>query len=122
MEIWETFLANFHAWRPWAGALLCVLGAVLVVIGTVGVVRFPDFYTRMHAASVTDTSGATSLLLGMGLMSPDLVTVFKLAAIWVFLFLTGPTATHAIANAAHVAGMQPVTGARARGEGDRGGH
>lgn len=116
MGIWESFIETFHAWRPWAGAILCVIGAILTVIGTVGVLRFPDFYTRMHAASVTDTSGATSLLIGMAFMSPDLLTVFKLAAIWVFLFLTGPTATHAIANAAHVAGMQPIIGARARGE------
>jgi multicomponent Na+:H+ antiporter subunit G len=114
MEIWSALVEAFHAWRPWAGGVICVVGTALALIGTVGVLRFPDFYTRMHAASVTDTSGATLLLVGMGLMSPDLLTVFKLAAIWVFLFLTGPTASHAIANAAHVAGVQPVTGARGR--------
>ncbi len=120
MGVWETFLEAFHAWRPWAGGILSVIGAALAVVGTVGVLRFPDFYTRLHAASVTDTSGATSLLVGMALMSPDMLTVFKLAAIWVFLFLTGPTANHAIANAAHVAGMQPIIGARARGAGKSG--
>lgn len=120
MELWQTVLETYHAWRPWAGGMLCMVGAALTVVGTIGVLRFPDFYTRLHAASVTDTSGATALLVGMALMSPDMLTVFKLAAIWVFLFLTGPTATHAIANAAHVAGMQPIIGARARGTGNAG--
>ncbi len=116
MDMLETITQLFHAGRPWVGAVLSVIGAALTIVGTVGVLRFPDFYTRMHAASVTDSMGATALLVGMGLMSPDLLTVFKLAAIWVFLFLTGPTAAHAIANAAHVAGLQPVTGPAARGD------
>ena len=46
--------------RPLIGAALCLLGASLAVIGTVGVLRFPDFYTRLHATSVTDTSSATA--------------------------------------------------------------
>ena len=99
--------------RPIFGAALCLLGATLAVIGTVGVLRFPDFYTRLHATSVTDTSSATALLLGMALMAPSWIVVAKLAAIWLFIFLTSPTATHAVANAAHVAGLEPIIGRKA---------
>lgn len=110
MGVLETAIAYFDLVRPYAGAVFCVLGALLAVIGTIGVLRFPDFYTRLHASSVTDTSSATFLVVGMALMAPDWVVVAKLAAIWVFLFLTTPTASHAIANAAYVAGLQPVIG------------
>ena len=96
--------------RPVLGTALCTLGVALALIGTAGVLRFPDFYTRLHAASVTDTSAATAILLGMGLMAPNWLVIVKLVMIWVFLFLTGPTATHAVANAAHMAGLQPFTG------------
>jgi len=87
-----------------------MVGAVLVVIGTVGVLRFPDFYTRLHAASITDTAGATLALVGMALLAPSIFVVIKLAAVWLFLFLTGPTSSHALANAAHTAGLQPMIG------------
>lgn len=96
--------------KPILGALLCLVGAALAIVGTVGVLRFPDFYTRLHAASITDTGAATLLLVGMALLAPTWLIVFKLAAIWLFLFLTGPTGSHALANAAHTAGLQPVIG------------
>lgn len=118
----EDILGHWNTIRPWLGGVFCLIGAVLAVIGTVGVLRFPDFYTRLHAASVTDTSAATALIIGMALMAPGWLVVAKLAAIWVFFFLTGPTASHAIANAAHVAGLQPligrgaVSGAKTEGE------
>ena len=100
----------WNAFRPALGSALLLIGAVLAVIGTVGVLRFPDFYTRLHAASVTDTAAATLALLGMALLAPSFAVVFKLAVVWLFLFLTGPTSSHAIANAAHVAGLQPLIG------------
>ena len=104
--------------KPILGALLCLVGAALAVIGTVGVLRFPDFYTRLHAASVTDTGAATITLVGMALLAPTWLIVFKLAAIWLFLFLTGPTGSHALTNAAHTAGLQPVIGRQRDRAGD----
>jgi multicomponent Na+:H+ antiporter subunit G len=92
------------------GALMCLAGALLCLVGTVGVLRFPDIYTRLHAASITDTSGAALVLIGMMLLSPGWLTVAKLFAICVFLFLTSPAASHALANAAHTAGVQPIIG------------
>ena len=102
--------------KPGLGAALCLVGAVLAIIGTVGVLRFPDFYTRLHAASVTDTAAATLAIVGMMLLAPDWLIAFKLAAVWLFLFLTGPTAGHALANAAHTAGLEPLIGPQGQGE------
>ena len=100
----------FELLRYPAGSALCLIGAILCVIGTIGVMRFPDFYTRMHAASITDTSGATVILIGMALMAPDWLVVVKLAVIFWLVFLTSPTASHAVASAAHTAGLQPLIG------------
>ena len=96
--------------KPVIGAALCLIGALLSIVGTVGVLRFPDFYTRLHAASVTDTGAVTVAIAGMMLLAPDWLIVFKLLAVWVFLFMTGPTAGHALANAAYTAGLQPLIG------------
>ena len=110
LEYWDAF-------RPALGSALLLVGAILAVIGTIGVLRFPDFYTRLHAASVTDTAAATLAILGMVLLAPSLAVVFKLAVVWLFLFLTGPTSSHAVANAAHTAGLQPMIGKLDEGEG-----
>lgn len=92
------------------GGAVCLLGAILCVVGTIGVLRFPDFYTRLHAASITDTSGAGLVLLGMALMAPHWLVLVKLACILGFLVLTSVTSSHALANAAHTAGLQPRIG------------
>ncbi len=108
------FLADLSVYwefvRNPLGAGLCLLGALLCLVGTIGVLRFPDFYTRLHAASITDTSGAALVLIGMMLLAPHWLVISKLVAIFVFLFLTSPAASHAAANAAHTAGLQPMIG------------
>ena len=95
----------------------CLLaGSAFSVIGGIGMIRMPDFYTRSHAASITDTMGATLILLGLGLHSGlNLVTV-KLFMIFLFLYLTSPTAAHALVKAAYSKGLdapdvQEATGA-----------
>ena len=113
----ETVLDYWHAFRPALGSALLLVGAVLAVVGTIGVLRFPDFYTRLHAASVTDTAAATLAIVGMALLAPSLAVVIKLAVVWLFLFLTGPTSSHALANAAHTAGLQPMIGRLSEDEG-----
>ncbi|MBB4658522.1 monovalent cation/H(+) antiporter subunit G [Parvularcula dongshanensis] len=90
---------------------LFLLGGLLVFAGALGVLRFPDFYTRMHAAGVTDTMGADLVLLAMALQADDLITIVKLFFIFVFLVLTSPVSTHAAAHAAFVGGLRPLTGA-----------
>lgn len=113
MEILELW----NAVRPALGSALLLVGAVLALIGTIGVLRFPDFYSRLHAASVTDTAAVTLAVIGMALLAPSLAVVFKLAVVWLFLFLTGPTSSHALANAAHTAGLQPMIGRLSQDDG-----
>lgn len=84
-----------------------LLGSVLVIIGALGSLRFPDFWSRLHAASVTDSGGVILLLVGMGIHSGFNLITFKLFLIGVFLFITGPTSSHAVANAALVSGINP---------------
>ncbi|MCR9095313.1 MAG: monovalent cation/H(+) antiporter subunit G [bacterium] len=85
----------------------CLVGGGLFsVIGGIGLLRMPDFYTRTHAASLTDTMGATLILLGLAIHNGiDLVTV-KLVIIFLFLFLTSPTAAHALVKAAYSKGLE----------------
>lgn len=82
-------------------------GCFFVVIGSLGLVRFPDFYSRMHAAGVTDTLGAWLIIIGLVLQSPTSLVAIKLLIIALFVFFTSPTATHAVANAAFTAGEKP---------------
>lgn len=76
-------------------------GALLIIIGVIGLVRLPDVYSRIHASGVVDTGGAALILFGLCLYSGwNLVTV-KLIVIGVFLFFTSPISGHAIAQVAH---------------------
>lgn len=85
-------------------------GVFFVLAGAVGVLRLPDLYTRMQAAGVTDTLGAELIIFGLILQSGISQTSLKLALIAFFLFLTSPTASHAVANAAYQAGLKPLLG------------
>ncbi len=84
-----------------------VSGGLLGVIGGIGIHRFPDFYSRLHAAGTTDTLCAIFILLGLGLQAGLSLEAFKLFLIFVFLFFTSPTASHALANAAMHGGLKP---------------
>lgn len=100
--------------KPYIGAFLLLVGAIMGIIGAIGMLRFPDVYTRIHAASIIDTGAMTVAIVGMLLLAPSWVIAAKLAAIWMFLFVTGPTSSHALVNAAYKAGLQPLIGAEAR--------
>ncbi len=86
---------------------LLLAGGTLGIIGGIGIHRFPDFYSRLHAAGITDTLCAMLILLGLGLQAGWSIAAFKLALIFMFLFFTCPTASHALANAALHSGLQP---------------
>jgi multicomponent Na+:H+ antiporter subunit G len=87
--------------------VLIVGGTFFVVIGAIGTLRFPDFWARLHAASVTESAGVILLLAGLCLHAGWTLVSVKLIFIGLFLFITGPTSTHAIANAALVSGLRP---------------
>lgn len=83
------------------------VGAIVLVIGALGLIRLPDFWSRVHAAGMIDTLGSALILAGMILQAGLSLVTLKLLLIGIFLFIAGPTATHAIANAAWVAGIKP---------------
>ena len=87
--------------------VLIGFGALFVFAGSLGLIRFPDFYTRIHAAGITDTLGSELIILAMILQCDSFSQVIKLVFIAVFLLLTSPVATHAIAHAAWVSGLTP---------------
>lgn len=85
-------------------------GVFFVFAGALGVLRLPDFFTRMHAAGMTDTLGVELILLGLILQSGFTLLSLKFLLVAFFLLLTSPTATHAIADAAYHAGLKPLIG------------
>jgi multicomponent Na+:H+ antiporter subunit G len=88
---------------------LCLVGGGLFcVLGAVGLLRMPDFYTRMHAASVIETLGAGLMLLGLLLQAGIGLVAVKLLMIGVLIFFASPTATHALARAAMARGLKPM--------------
>jgi len=97
---------------------LLSIGGIFVFIGGVGALRMPDLYTRMHAASLTDTMGAILIIVGVMLQAGPSLAAIKLAAILLFLLLTSPTASNALASAALLAGLRP--GAAVQDEEERG--
>ena len=87
--------------------ILLFAGGAVTVIGSVGLVRFPDFFTRMHAASVTDTGGVGLLVFGLLLQAGWTQVGLKLVLICLLLLFTGPVATHALAKAAIHGKLEP---------------
>ncbi len=86
-----------------------LLGGFLCVSGAIGIFRFPDFFSRMHAASVTDTLGSGLIILGLILQTHEWLVIAKLLFIVLFIFLTSPTSSHALAKAAIHSGLRPWT-------------
>ncbi len=93
------------------GTVMSMLaGLFFIMAGTIGVLRLPDFYTRLHAAGMTDTLGAELILLALIFQCDNLQMVLKLLLVAFFLLVTSPTATHAVAHAAYRAGLRPLLG------------
>ena len=82
-------------------------GALLAIVGAIGVLRFPDVFTRVHAASITDTGGASLVILGLGLIAGLTPLTVKLVLVWVFIMLATPAAANALTNAAFGSGEPP---------------
>lgn len=87
---------------------VCLIGGgAFVIIGGVGLIRMPDFFTRLHAAGVCETLGAWLVLLGLLLQAGWSLVSIKLIMIFLLLVITGPTATHALAKSALHGGVKP---------------
>jgi len=87
-----------------------VTGSAFMIIGGLGLLRLPDFYTRVHAASITDTVGAWMVLVGLMLQAGFNLVMVKLLLILVFLLLTSPLSSHALTKAAYGRGLDPLEG------------
>ncbi len=87
---------------------LLVGGGLFVFVGGIGMLRLPDFYTRIHAAGITDTLGAGMILGGLMVQSSSTLVTIKLVLILFFTFFTSPTSTHALVKAALFSGVRPV--------------
>ncbi len=99
-----------HALRALVSTASILMGLFFVFAGTLGVLRLPDFYTRIHAAGMTDTLGAEMVLFGLIVQAGFSQMTLKLLLISFLLLITSPTATHAVANAAYRAGLKPMLG------------
>jgi multicomponent Na+:H+ antiporter subunit G len=83
------------------------LGCFLVVVASIGIVRFPDFYSRLHPAGKTDSMGQALVLISLIIYEGFTLATIKMIIIILFIFIANPTATHALANAAHAGGVKP---------------
>jgi multicomponent Na+:H+ antiporter subunit G len=87
----------------------CLLaGGFFAIVGAIGLLRMPDCYTRMHAASVAETLGAGLLLLGLLLQAGLTLNGAKLVMLGLLIFFASPTASHALARAAFTRGEKPA--------------
>ncbi len=105
------------AWNEIVCAVLLVVGVLISLTGSLGLLRFPDFYSRLHTAGKTDSLAQLCIFVGLALI--DQVTVdgvaypvdplirIKLIMVALLLFFTAPTATHAITKAAMLDGVMP---------------
>jgi multicomponent Na+:H+ antiporter subunit G len=98
-----------------AASWICLVGgSFFCVVGGVGIVRMPDFYTRLHAASLIETLGAGLLLLGLILQAGFTLITAKLVVLGLLIFFTSPAATHALARAAMTRGLAPLLATEGR--------
>lgn len=98
--------------------VLLVFGGLTSIVAGIGLLRFPDLFTRMHAASMLDSLGAFCVVLGLILQAGFGVVAFKLALVWGFLAFTTTTAAHALSKSALAAGLVPEGTDQAASGGD----
>jgi len=87
--------------------IMLYISAVLALIGSIGLFRFPDFYTRAHAANIITIGGVCLALSALFISLLWSVYSLKIVLIILFILLTSPASTHAIANKMYEAGFKP---------------
>ncbi len=83
-------------------------GSFFALVGGIGVVRLPEFYSRLHGGGITDTLGAGLIMTGLLFQGGLSLTTVKLLMILFFLMVTSPTSCHALAKSALAQGLKPV--------------
>ena len=100
-------MSGFEILQLVLGWAFFLSGSFFVIVGALGIQRLPDFWSRLHAASIIESAGVILMFLGMAVEAGFTLVTVKLIIIGIFLFITGPTSTHAVANAALVSGLRP---------------
>lgn len=90
-----------------ASWIFLVSGGLVLITGAIGMLRFPDFFTRLHAASVVDTLGCMLIVLGLLLQAGFTIVSIKLVLIVIFILFTSPAAAHALAKSALHGQLKP---------------
>lgn len=90
-----------------ASWLFLISGSLFSIIGGIGILRLPEFYSRLHGGGITDTMGAGLILIGLILQADGILVGFKLAFILAFLLATSPTSCHALSKSALIRGLSP---------------
>jgi len=91
----------------YVAGVVVLIGAVFSLLAVIGILRFPDLYTRMHAASKAGTVGSGLCLLALAIASLDLSVAIRALIGLVFLVLTAPISAHLLSRAAYIAGFKP---------------
>lgn len=109
--------SNAGPW-PWVidgiSWFFLIAGSIFSIIGGIGIVRLPEFYSRMHGSGITDTLGAGLIMIGLMFQSDSPLVAFKLVVILFFLVVTSPSSCHALAHSALAHGVKPILDTRRR--------
>ena len=101
-------MSELLSWIILIGSSACILGgAFCSMVGGLGLVRLPDFYSRLHSGGITDTAGAGLILVGLMIYSGFNLETLKLVMILFFFLIASPSACHALAKAALKHGVDP---------------
>ncbi|MGE0741097.1 MAG: monovalent cation/H(+) antiporter subunit G [Hyphomonadaceae bacterium] len=92
------------------GAVVVATGVFLLLAGSIGLLRFPDLYTRLHAVSVADAAGAAVVIVGLAISADDVATALRLILLAALVAALGPVLTQLIGGAAHAGGLTPISG------------
>ncbi len=90
--------------------IFLIAGSLAILIGTFGILRFPELFSRIHAAGIAEIAGASLIIAGLLIESGVSLVSLKLLIILIFLFFTSPTSSHALAKAAIHGNVLPVVG------------
>lgn len=97
------------SWVDWLGAGFVAAGTLFFVAGTIGLLRFPDVYSRLHALGKADNLGLGLLVIGLALGADRLLDVVHLLLIWLLVLVSSATTSHLIARSALKRGVSPWT-------------
>ena len=102
--------ALFDIVRLGVGGAVAAIGVGFVVGGAIGLLRFPDFYTRVHAVSASCGVGAVLVVVGLAVSAPDFSLALRFALLGALMATLNPVLVHIVAGAAHAAGLAPLSG------------